>query len=41
MHVYVYIPPWELSTLLKVFMAAAYIVQSTSNKLSTLVSGKV
>ena len=33
--------PWGLNTLAKEFSAATSIMQSTSKKLSTLVSGKV
>ncbi len=35
------VPPWGLSTLAKEFTAAARIMQTSSNELSTLVSGKV
>ena len=35
------VPPWGLSTLVKEFMAGAHIMQSSANKLSTLISGKV
>ena len=34
-------PPWGWSTLAKEFTAATRIMQSSSNELSTLVSGKV
>ena len=34
-------PPWGLSTLAKEFSTTARIMQSSSNELSTLVSGKV
>ena len=37
----IYASPWELSILRKEFTAAARIMQSSSNELSTLVSGKV
>ena len=37
----IYAPPWGLSTLPKEFTAAARIMQSSSNELSTLVSSKV
>ena len=37
----IYSPPWGLSTLAKEFSAAARIMQSSSNELNTLVSGKV
>ena len=40
-YIYTYVPPWGLSTLVKEFSAAARIMQSSSNKLSTLVSGRV
>ena len=35
------LPPWGLSTPAKEFTAAACIMQSSSNELSTLVSGDV
>ena len=38
---YIYVPPWVLSTLAKEFTAAARIMKSPLNELSTLVSGKV
>ena len=38
---YIYALPWGLSTLAKEFTAAARIMQSSSNELSTLVSGKI
>ena len=41
MYIYVYAPPWWLSSLAKEFMAATCIMQSSLNELSTLVSGKV
>ena len=37
----IYAPPRGLSTLVKEFTAATRIMQSSSNELSTLVSGKV
>ena len=37
----IYAPPWGLSTMAKEFTAATRIMQSSSNELSTLVSGKV
>ena len=37
----IYAPPCGLITLTKEFTAAARIMQSSSNELSTLVSGKV
>ena len=37
----IYLPPWGLSTQAKEFLATAHIMQSSSNELSTLVSGKV
>ena len=40
-YIYIYTPPWRLSTLAKEFSAAARIMQSSSNELCTLVSGKV
>ena len=36
-----YAPPRGLNTLAKEFMVATRIMQSSSNELSTLVSGKV
>ena len=39
-YIYIYAPPWGLSTLAKEFTAAVRIMQSFSNELSTLVSGK-
>ena len=41
MHTYIYAPPWGLSTLAKEFSAAARIMKSASNELSTLVPDKV
>ena len=38
---YIYARPFRLSTLVKEFTAAARIMQTSSNELSTLVSGKV
>ena len=40
-YIYIYACPQGLSTLAKEFMAATRIMQSSSNELSTLVSGKV
>ena len=40
-YIYIHAPPWGLSILAKEFMAAACIMQSSSNELRTLVSGKV
>ena len=37
----IYAPLWGLNTLAKEFTPAARIVQSSSNQLSTLVSGKL
>ena len=37
----IYAPPWRLSTLAKEFTAATRMIQSSSNELSILVSGKV
>ena len=37
----IYAPSWGLSTLVKEFTAATRTMRSSSNKLSTLVSGKV
>ena len=37
----IYAPLWGMSTLAKGFTAAALIVQSSSNELSSLVSNKV
>ena len=39
-YIYIYAPPLRLSTLAKKFTATARIMQSFSNELSTLVSGK-
>ena len=36
-----YAPPWGLSIVAKEFSADARMMQSSSNELSTLVSGKV
>ena len=36
----IYAPPWELSTLVKEFSAAARIMQSFSKELSTLVADR-
>ena len=41
MYIYIYAPPWGLSTLVKEFSDVARIMQSSSNELNTLVSGKV
>ena len=38
---YIYAPPWGLSTQAKNFLVTARIMQSSSNELSSLVSGKV
>ena len=40
-YIYIYAPPVGLSILAKEFPAATRIMQSSSNELSTLVSGKV
>ena len=40
-YIYIYIYIWRLSTLAKEFSAAARIMQSSLNELSTLVTGKV
>ena len=37
----IYAPPWGLSSLAKEFTVAARLMQTSSNELSTLVSGKV
>ena len=37
----IYAPPWGLRTLVKEFLAAASIMQSSSNELSNLVSSRV
>ena len=39
-HIGTYAPPQGLGTLAKEFMAASRIMQSSSNELRTLVSGK-
>ena len=39
-YIYIYALPWELSTLVKELTAATRIMQSSSNELSPLVSGK-
>ena len=41
MYIYIYAPPWALSTLVKEFSAAARIMQSSSKELSTLAADRV
>ena len=41
LYIYIYAPRWGLNTLVKEFSAAVRIMQSSSNKLSCLVSDKV
>ena len=40
-YIYIYAPPWGLSTLAKELLVAAYIMQSSSKELSTLVADRV
>ena len=40
-YIYIYAPPWGLSSLAKELPAAASVMQSSSNELSTLVADRV